>query len=195
MSLFNRIFGSSNLDESHPAFQVGQIIAASLIEGNDPEYVSPSEAQLLVAASVSTDTYVKERFLLRACANEVVAQTRLLKQSDCKLVCGGIHHWLAFQAKRSDQFRVVYDTYKRRLPRYLAAAQKESARGVADPSEFHISEVWFTFAEALTDASSGDETFRNGCASIAMVFAPVYWDTQFEVSIALYRQAGLQVRD
>lgn len=193
--MLSRLFGSSNLDESHPAFKVGQIIASSLIEGHDPEYVSPPQAQLLVAASVSIETYVKERFLLRACANEVVAQTRLLKQSDCKLVCGGIHHWLAFQAKRSDQFRVIYEIYKRRLPRYLAAAQKESARGVPESGEFYISEVGFAFADALTDASSGDEALRNKCTSIAMVFAPAYWDTQFEASIALYRQAGLQVRD
>lgn len=195
MSLLNRLFNSSSSHESHPAFQSGQILAASLIEGQDTNCVAPSEAPLLASASVSTESYVKERFLLRACAIEVAAQTRLLNQSDYDLVRGGIHHWFAFQAVRSDQFRAVYDTYKRRLPKYLAAARSESARGTHQRNELRISELLFTFADAITEANPGGQSLRDKCLPLALALAPIYWNTRFESSLLVYRQLGLSVSD
>lgn len=195
LSLIKRLFGLSKLDESHPAFQAGQVIAASLIEGHDPSHINPSETQFLTAASVSPKTYIKERFLLRACACEVAAQTKLHNPPDYTLVRGGIHHWLAFQAKRSEEFRAVYDTYLRRLPMYLAAARKDLASGVTEPDVVRISEVSCSFADALAEACAGDESFRNVCAPLAMVFAPIYWNAQVAGSLILYRQAGLDVVD
>lgn len=193
MSLLKRLFGSSKMDESHPAFQAGQVIAASLIEGHDPNHIDAPEAQWLAAVSVSTETYVKERFLLRACACEVAARTKLYDPSESALVRGGIHHWFRFQSERSDLFRAVYGVYLQRLPRYLAAARKDSERGVVEPDEVRISEVGCTFADALTEASAGDELFRNICTPMALVFAPVYWEPQFGASLAWYCQVGLKV--
>lgn len=195
MSLWNRLFNSSSTHESQPAFQSGQILAASLIEGHDPSCVEPSEAPLLASASVSTEGYVKERFLLRACAIECAAQTRLLDRSDYDLVRGGVHHWFKFQAGRSDQFRAVYDTYQRRLPKYLAAERSESARGTPQPNELRISELWLTFADALAEANAGSQSFREKCLPLALALAPIYWNTQFEASLLLYRQLGLSVGD
>lgn len=171
-------------------YDVGLILAMSLIEGVPPETITDErERQLVTDAGVSDSVYVKERFVLRCAAASHAVNTHL-RYPIREHVLAGFLSWFSKNAAASTQFTEIYESYRRRAPVYHEAAAKDVANASDDPDKLVFSEIDYAFQFHLQQHPSASIS-RSACQVLAMTLARAYWQGQMEGSVALFQRAAL----
>lgn len=183
---------TKNLPSRLPtAFQIGQILASSLIEGADPDEIDHRELALLEGAGVSSKIYVQERFVFRAATAAISIRALIGDEQVCEKVTAGFYDWFITNSLRSERAATTTTLLKKRLPSYAAAAQKELAKPENDSRALSFNEVAFVFGECLSEQDPGNQSFGTACTSLAIVLAPIYWHSQLDGASQLFQRAGL----
>lgn len=192
MSILSRIFGGTTPgtpDLPSPR-EIGLILACSLIEGGDPNDLSPAEAKFLDAENIPRVGYVQERFLLRACAANASILTSIPAGPIRRQVEEGYMQWFADNAQRSQLNAVMLALYVKRLPAYLTAAEKD-AQSQDEADALNFSAVGGVFADALVQRSEAAGQTRGQCDFFADLIARALWSGQIEGAKALFRRGRL----
>ena len=189
MSIFSKIFGSS-ASPSLTRYEVGLVLAGSLIEGGDPNGLSSAESEFLQVAGISHGAYVQERFVLRASAASVSMVELLPTEAIRHEVGRGFLKWFADNAARSDQNALVAVLFKKRLPAYLVAAQQDRSK-TPEPESLHFSQVSGRFAAHLLERCESAGVAEALCELFAVAATPVYWSAQRAATEALFRRVEL----
>lgn len=185
-------FETKNLPARLPtAFQVGQILAGSLIEGADPDEIDHRELALLQNAGVSSEVYIQERFVLRAAIAAISIRAFISNEQIIGKVTAGFYDWFITNSQRSERAATTTALLKKRLPNYAAAAQKEMAKPDSDVSALSFNEVAFVFGDCLSEHNPANQDFGAACSSIAIALAPIYWQSQLDGAWQLFQRAGL----
>jgi hypothetical protein len=192
MSLMSRIFGKPNTESNQlTPFEVGIVLAGSLIEGSTANSVSSEEAELLASATISHQAFVEERFLLNASAAAFAIDSHIAVGEIKSQVSAGFKSWFLGNAARSPQAAKVNSVFEKRMPLYFAAARNDSSQSSAGLPGISLNEVDFVFGDCLLEHALIDPSSEGACRVIAMVFGQAFWLSRLEVSIALLRQSKL----
>ena len=196
MSFFAKIFGKPAEDSNRlTPFEVGIVLAESLIEGHAPNEVSTAEAEFLESAHVSHEAYVEERFLFNASATAFAIDSILPAGEIQSQVASGFKSWFADNAARSPQGAKVTSAYAKRMPSYVDAARKDGAKEANEIGGLSLNEVDFVFGDSLLERATpdlaSDPSTEASCRLLAMALGQAYWLARLEGSMALFRKSKL----
>ena len=192
MSIFSKIFGKPAVEPPLLSpFEIGIVLAGSLIEGRSPNEIGNSEADLVRSAGVPRQAYIEERFLLNAAAAAFAALTFLPDGAAKNDVASGFKSWFADNAAKSRQAAELTAAYARRTPAYVGAARKDAARPPAEHGDLIIREIDFVFGDSLLERSTLGPSAESSCRMLAMAIGQAYWSAQLQGSVELFRRAKL----
>ncbi len=171
-------------------YEVGIILAISLVEGRSPDDIAANELVLVEEAGVSRPDYVVERFLLFASAAAHAAGA-YLQPHQRKDVAAGFMSWFEQNASSSKVFANTYQLFKERLPTYIEAGCRDLQQFPTEPNQVWFSQVSYTFGDALVSKSTKGSTGEFNCRLLSMALCDAYWSAQVDGSVMLFKRAGL----